>query len=521
LPHVEQRSILRSAPSLLAWTLVIRELFPSAVFAFAACAPSPPSHGEPTGGKGDGWGSGNADIVFDATVTAQPVLGVGANIFPRQPAVERLFTDPSADPSGLGMTWSRLWPKVNRSAALDPAASSTDAYTWWGTGLDLATLQDSVGMLRAHGATIIFTINPPFSLMAHPANDSDPQAWSLVRGNESALAQWWCAGLQFMRDHSVLPDFVELYNEPDYKPVHVEPDQNNTIVQALRGCLDQNALGNVAIDGPATTKVGWGPGGDPWILGMDDAGVAALGAWANHGYEWGCQLTGTSADHSRMEACWPEVYASIVDRDPNRTLPIFETEFATVEKTFHGVTYYNDTNHPLPPDVTTVWDTPAYAARVVENVLALLNGGVNVALVWWGADEDPAAGWGQGWGLLHSPARGSTPRPVYYALQSFVPALDRGGFLVVPAAKQAADIYASAFADNSGHLVVTLVNGTDAPSTRTLQIVSAMPVAVESVATFFDGVLGSEDLSPSRDGSFQVTLPSDGVMTLYLTTNDG
>jgi len=347
------------------------------------------------------------------------------------------------------------------------------------------------------------------------------------------FAIWWTSEVADLYSHGIPVEYIELMNEPDSGgqwSTGITPVQYNLLVNELRPRLNDAGFANVGIVGPGTSSLTWSHP-EVYINGLDETGVVAMGSWSTH--VWGGDQGGPFPDGGLdMEYHWPNFGDAADARDP--TLLKFVTEYATYERTFHGVTYphaddYGSWNEDNVFPYYSVTNCMPYAVRVYENSLALLNSGANAPFVWQAIDEptevNPPGYPGtkrKSWGLLDL---WGEPKPVYGVLLTLYPKIPVGAH-VVGASAQDMVIYSGAYL-YGGRLVIGMANGSAAERSATVELCGAAHVeVVEAVAFVIDHVgnpdIGDPDtgqtiyreLTVTPDHNVDVTLPADSTLTV-------
>ncbi len=370
--------------------------------------------------------------------TGHRYAGFGANIWPGDPTFERVCQT-------LNMTWVRLWTNFHGDApGPDVDYGQLDAHWSLSPGND--ALRATAGTIRAHRLNTVLCLGAP------------PTGWlgtrkELLPEYHSAFVRLWGSVVRHHVRMGVTPRYIELYNEPDGDwSVHVSAIDNSRLISQVRDELDRLGFRHVGICGPGTARADWGESGDAYIHALDTNAVKALSAWSNHAWEWNAAAINTPEGRMYLRSAWESIRNSIRKRDPAFRRPILVTEFATKATQFHGKRY-RDPGAGLSHACAS--DTHAYAIRVLENAMHLLNGGANALMVWECADQEWS---GHEWGLLTRPSRGSAPRPVFHALASVFP------LVPVPARVLLvthSDLLTAGAFRSADRLTIVLVNGDD------------------------------------------------------------
>lgn len=318
------------------------------------------------------------------------------------------------------------------------------------------------------------------------------------------IALLWGAQLAYLRSYGMVPEYVDLFNEPEGTwNCRVPPEQYNDVLKRVRQELDERGFETVQIVGPGLAYLDHASGGTLWVGALDEAAVASLGAFATHAWDETFQQ-GCGPNFLRQR--WQPFFAAVRSKDPSGLKPIFVTEYMTANRVFHGIEYPSaDSNY-----VFSASDTVPFAIRVFENTLSLLNGGAAVPFLWEAADQ----GWSDsGWGLQRRAADGSVKRPAYHALKILTDLVPPGA-QVLSAEPQEEGIYCAAFRLENG-IVLAAVNGTDTVQSKTVRLDSSRPK--EWVCTLSYSVEGIGDgsrfLNMMEPNCVELTLPPDTALT--------
>ena len=316
----------------------------------------------------------------------------------------------------------------------------------------------------------------------------------------------------------LLSEYIELGNEPDGRwNTYISPANYNTLVKLVRAELDSHGFTGIGILGPGLSNLNWAGHNSTWIGALDSTAVASLAGWSTHTWDDGPLCSGGG---SCIENNWPDFGASADAQ--NSGLSKFITEYATKESNYHGVSY----RHPDGNKECNAANFMPYAVRVYENTLALLNNGANIPFIWQVTDQ----AWEKnGWGLIDL---SSTPKPVYYALQTLCPKIPVGSKVLSPPDQASSSIYSGAFIDN-GRLIIGLANDSDSEQSTSIQIHGADDLSIiEAPACIIDHVgdpsavpydydtaqVVYRDLVVNLDNSIDITLPADSTLTIVLCT---
>ncbi|HOK67526.1 MAG TPA: hypothetical protein PK054_09225 [Anaerohalosphaeraceae bacterium] len=437
-----------------------------------------------------------AEVTFDADTVSHPFGGLGAQIWAGDNFIAPLLTS-------LKIRYVRLeatpdWASVSQTPPTDGFRSSFDQYVAANYGsARLSAMQNTCQLLRQLGIAAVFN------------QFHYPSAWRNVWGalepeHHQDVALLWGAQLAYLRSYGIVPEYVDLFNEPEGTwNCRVPPEQYNDVLKRVRQELNERGFESVQIVGPGLAYLDHNGGGALWVGALDETAVASLGAFATHAWDE-VYLQGCGPEFLRQR--WQPFYAAVRAKDPMGQKPIFVTEYMTANRIFHGVEY------PSPGSAYTysASDTVPFAIRVFENTLSLLNGGASVPFVWEAADQS----WSDsGWGLQRRAADGSVKRPVYYALRILTDLVPPGA-QVLSAGPQEPGIYCAAFRYDNG-IILAAVNGTESSQSRIVRLNSSQPKEwVCALSYSAEGIGdGSRFLRLTEPNVVELTLPSDTALT--------
>ena len=372
--------------------------------------------------------SSEPPFVFDLTTSSHAITGFGAQIWgydSNPEALDYLFGE-------LGLTLVRI-ENYWETATWDQMAA-TKAIT------------------DAHGAEWI--------AMVWAAPGAYTNGASMLQDPEG-FAAWWAGHVAEYDDRGLRPAYVELMNEPDSGgewSTGMTPDSYDALMAAARLALDDAGFADVGIVGPGAAALDWGHGNRDLVLGLSGDGVGAHAGWSTHTWDDGSTCFGGA---SCLIEAWPDFLDAATSRDPS--LPVFVTEYASKETTFHGVTWpAADTS-----GLFNVTHASSYAVRVYENTLAHLMAGAHAPVLWQGMDEPTEVHEkDKGWGLLDLDGR---PKPVFEALRTLLPQLPPGTLVVEPADLVGHSLVAATFVDGERVILAIANDGAD-DRTATVQL---------------------------------------------------
>ncbi|HME51991.1 MAG TPA: hypothetical protein VKM55_07225 [Candidatus Lokiarchaeia archaeon] len=289
------------------------------------------------------------------------------------------------------------------------------------------------------------------------------------------------------------PAYIEPFNEPDGSwSGHVPPNEYNTFVKLLRAELDARGLQSVGIDGPGLAHVDLG-NSDPYVDALDASGVAAVGAWSLHGYEWNSEAR---QDPAVVRSAFSDGFMNSVQaRDPAHVKPIIISEYST----------FAFSNASGQPDSESI----PFAIRVFENSLSFLNGGADALIYWQAHDQswDPT----NTYSFLRLSGAG---RPVYYAIKTLYPVIPIGA-RVLPIDHQAYGAYGSVFMASNCTILV-LVNHLNSQQTINVKPTGMENMHVVNATGFENGMIINGSSEWKQDAS-QAVMPSMSTLTLIFT----
>ena len=282
-----------------------------------------------------------------------------------------------------------------------------------------------------------------FQLWSAPDRYTKGGMLSDVRG----FAAYWVTVVARLAAVGACPDHIDLMNEPDSGgawSTGIAPADYSELVSTTRRLLDAAGFSNVTIFGPGTVVLSNAP---QWVSALDAQAVGATGRFVSHAYDDGPGMPGAAT----MEADFPLFAAAV--RAKSNTTSLLVTEFATHNFEYNGYVYPNADQTPA--GSYSVSDSLPFAIRVVENTIAMLNGGAT-ALVYWCAQD---AG-GKSWGYVDGNGR---LKPVFFAQLNLFPRLAVGA-RTLRAPPRAADsdvtvgAFTSAAAGGGARLLVAASN---------------------------------------------------------------
>lgn len=437
------------------------------------------------------------EIVFDLAKPLHRFEGIGVNCWPGDDALPREIEE-------LGLRWARLWIGSKLPA---PAGEDAACDAWWQGGPGNDRLAETLKLFKERGVRVIAGMgNPPAEWMEGKNKHFRPD-------KHAAFARLWAAGVAHLKRVGGEIHGIELYNEPDGGwSVHVDPEENASLIRLVRQQLDARGFQDVLICAPGTSHSDWGYAGDPYVNVMTPATVNAVGAWANHSWEWSLGRLDDPMRRHVLRIQWPNVLDSFRRKDPEGKKPVYVTESGTGEWRFHNRDW--ETYVPADQPDRSKYDAPPIAARVVENFLSLANHGANAVLFWQATDLS----WSDKCdGLLRSKKLGHTPRPTYLALQSFAARIPPDARMA-SWSKQDENLYGACFVGSKNALCL-VVNGNENEARSTLTLQGAAAVTVRKASMFAGGATMAVSAGfDATTHSCAIALPGDSLLVIELAS---
>jgi hypothetical protein len=427
-------------------------------------------------------------IEFDLGKLGQVVDGFGVMYWPPE------LVKPAAEFGALNIRYIRI---------------TKDGASW-------EHLQWLYGECRKLGVKWLYTLwSVPKEFQGPDGNLVDP----------AGFADHWVGTVRELDEHGCRPHFIDLENEPDYFGIPAEPYAE--LIRQVRVKLDAAGFRDVVLTGPGLTHVGAG-NFLKYRDALDRKAVDAIGVWTGHAWDdaWNWEKETGEVVITDLRA--EPFVQGCRERDPNK--PIWITEYATRQRTFHGITYpHSDTESA--GNYSASFTMP-YAIRTYANTLSMLNHGVNSVFYWSSGDVKDSP---KQWGYLGPDGE---KKPVYHALRSLWGAIRPGSRAVLPPPEMGLKaVYAGAYldyADPKKPVLVVGVANTSAEKRKAvirlgnapkgLAVAAAERVEIEAwgdVATKRPDVAraapASVKLEADKDGySFVVEMARDSALTVRL-----
>ncbi|MFX0102690.1 MAG: hypothetical protein ACFFCS_24195 [Candidatus Hodarchaeota archaeon] len=411
----------------------------------------------------------NPDLVFDVNDISHSVEGFGAQVWEGDniSKIDGLIKE-------LNLKLVRM-SKGSYNSPLDITGwNRSDYNAFYNPQVKIAF----VDMLEQNNISIMI------NFFGFPSNWKDASG-TILPGYNQPFAMLAGAFLYQLSLVNFIPAYFEPFNEPDGSwNGRIPPEDYNEIVKYLHAELDYYNLTNISIVGPGRAHIDVGEN-DEYIEMLDNQGVASIGAWSIHGWEWD---DATRSDPSIVRDSYRRGFgASVKRKDPNQSKPIIITEYSTFA-------YDKD-----PPSS----ETAGFATRVYENTLSFINEGANAAIYWQAADQtwDP----NNTWSFLRVDGSG---RPVYDVIKTLYPKIT--GFDVVDIIDQAYGVYSGVYVKNNT-MIIALVNNDDVEHGINVKPSGISGMTLVEAIGFQGGSIVNYSLSMDVE---HVTLPALSTLTL-------
>lgn len=361
----------------------------------------------------------------EAEMDLKQVLGVytgtGIGIHGGDVVHEKAFDElkPQYVRMEFGPRWDYLEEKIPSGASIEEYVTYLD-HNYNGDAYNrLAGAQYTHEFLRKRGIKII---KIHFDLPYHWRGGE--KSGEFLSTHIEDFAKFNTAHLIYLRKHGVEMDYMELANEPDGDwNGRIAPDDYARLVKLSDELLEKHGFGGIKLLGPGLTFLNLHGVAPPYFDALEKVGVHHLDGWSTH--IW---------DEVEYSASLPEftygIWQPFLDRtkqlDPERSMPIFVTEYSS------DITEYDGVKWPSPREriTDTVVDTWPHALRVIANSITNLNRGANALVLYRLTNTH----WHKtGWGIVQ-PTTGSgfQPKPVYGAIAMALSTLPVGSETLVP-----------------------------------------------------------------------------------------
>lgn len=412
---------------------------------------------------------GAEPVVFDCSAGHQ-YDGFGVNLFPlggREAALVEVLQE-------LKVNYVRWGALLDLNNADVPEGLTFEAMVDWLDRLATAKLRDRFTFFeKMHSLGVkqlAIAWYPPAAMR------SSTSTKSVAPDHIDDYARLIAAELVVLKRHGLVPDAVELLNEPDNKN---SPADYAKLVKSFDTWRTRAGVTATEVVGPGTVFT-WGDG--PYLEAVKKAG-AHLDVISTHAYDAGKTHKMASLRPLRrsIPAGWRQ--------------PIFVTEYGIDQEVWY-------------PGLAKAFNTVPFAVRAAAQTLSLYGSGANVGF-YWIAQE---AKWGSGiWGLLDKQDRRG---PVIDALKTIIPPLKVSDRIVSSEAHgQALPVM---LVKRPSQLLLEIANPSDQARDYNVSLRSCTtpPTSVASIAAWPPGRDVQANLAPSP--GLHLTLPPQTVAAITL-----
>ena len=421
--------------------------------------------------------SNASPVSFQCSAT-HAFAGFGLNAFPlgqRTDALASLIQE-------LHVKWLR-WPVLPDVEAADiPESSSFNGLVDW---LDQATADqqasriaffDRMRALELKQVAVSYHAPVKWRVGGKPTSQAKPSA-RLAQDRIDTYARLLAAQLVLAKRHGVVPDAIELLNEPDDKN---SPLDYARLVDSFRGWQQRERLTATRVAGAGTVFT-WAD--LPYLKAVQNRGVG-LDIISAHAYD--------PLKTHRL----PGLQPLLRSLPPNRQAPLFVTEYGVDTKVWF----------PNNPDAM---NTPAHGVVAAAETLALLGSGAN-AVFFWEAQDAP---WEKPpfWGLLDKQDK---QRLAVAALRTITPSLNVGDRIVSSEAR--GEALPVMLVKRPSQLLLEIANPSDREWSYDFRLdgCSAAPISITSTAVWPTSRNVRTRLASGPE--IQVTLSPQSVSTITL-----
>ncbi len=437
-------------------------------------------------------------ITIDIGNISHPVKGFGAHIWAGDMDVEPILRE-------LRMRYVRLtvgpnWFNVKNTPPTDSTREEMDRFlinNFDGDGEPrLKNMKNTWQMVQRLGLeTIMIQFTAPDNWLSQDGQRR------LLPQHLDDYARYWGSLLILMRQHGIMPTYIELVNEPEGDwCTRIPPEEYNRLVILTRKELDDRGFEHVGIVGPGLAWLDHDGGGKRWVEALTQDGLDALAGWSTHVWDDKFQ---PDADVQFVADKWTRFRDAVRRKDPKWTRPILVTEYATGAHVFYGIAYdpveSNGNNRAS--------DSHPYAIRVFEQTLVHINRGASVLIVWEARDQL----WSHhAWGLSTS---NGERRPAFYALRTLLPHIPTDA-MALKKTWPDSPVRVAGFVNNE-RLTLALANGSTYTQQRVIELKQARHLMLLGGLRYSES--GTDHIPPRLTGKhIRVTLPPLSTLTCTL-----
>ncbi len=325
------------------------------------------------------------------------------------------------------------------------------------------------------------------------------------------LARFHTAHLKFLRNNGIKIDYMELVNEPDGNwNGHIPAPDYARLLQLCDSLFEKHGLQDVKILGPGLAFLNLYNKQTPYFEEIEKVGIDNLDGWSTHVWD---EAEFTSSEPEYTYGIWQPFLDTINKIDPEKTKPIFVTEYAS------DITKFGDKEWPSPRDQVenTVTDTWHNAVRVIANSVTHLNRGANALVVYRLSDTH----WHKtDWGMIESTKPPHFEiKPVYHAVSHALKSLPVNGNILAPLWHQNDALITLSIihqtSDNSFHLLI--VNSHEKTQTTTINLNPEMQSAsISDISTMIKSGLTDTANISIKDTTLNIKMPPLSISRVKL-----
>ncbi len=443
-----------------------------------------------------------ADYFINVNDTAQPVLGFGAQVWSGNTIGQSVLADLEMDFARMqsGVNWFNFSTQPPTDSNVAAGDNYTSMYNYIAANFNgpngsepwhLPSIKSSYIHAQANGVDIILN---EFKIANSFLNSQNTK---MLDNLVDDYATFLAAQIDYLADQNVYPAYIEMANEPNGEwNGYISPTQYNNLVQQTRAQLDAHGFSNVGIIGPGLSEIGgtrtwnWHEVTD-WVDTLDANAVNSLAGWSAHTWD----------DWAGLEGQVQVFNNAINTAEPSGDKPVFITEYATSISSYGGIDYGS------PDSGGGAADQSAFAVRVFDNTITLLNNGASALILWEAADKT----WSDStWGLRRLDG---TERPTYLALEALLTELPDDAH-AIEGLGSSNGINAAAVASED-KLIVAMANTTDQAQQRELQFEGMSLLTLDRAVRFINGD-ASEYALALNGNTISVVLAPQSTLTLIL-----
>lgn len=450
-----------------------------------------------------------ADI--DTSDSVGNYMGYGVGIHASDVNYKKAFDDlePEFVRMEFGPRWDNLAEKIPTGKSVD------DYFKYLERNYNGDSAERSVGaknthdFLRKRGIKII---KIHFELPYHwRAKDGSNKFKS---EHIQDLARFHTAHLKYLKKIGVTVDYMELANEPDgLWNGHIPPLDYARLVKLCDELFEQHGFGEVQIFGPGLTFIHLHNTPAPYFEALKEIGPKHLDGWSTHIWD---EAEFTSSKPEYSYGIWKPFLDQIEKVDPDRTKPLFVTEYASDITKFGEKEWIS----PRAQREDTVVDTWHNAVRVVANSITNLNRGANALVLYRLSDTH----WHKtGWGMIMPTTKNKfKAKPVYHAVAHSLKKLPLNSKILSPVWYNHDDAITLSILHNekTASLHFIAANSTEKTQTKKIKLDSQLiNLTAEKVSSLIEtGATDTVKVS-IKDGILSIEMPALSITRVQLKIN--